>query len=67
MVWCWTVSPSIISDHYPFLLHYRERFLVLNYKDEFESGILQLSQWFKEGKLKVELASVLYCYHLSAT
>uniref|UniRef100_A0A667G4B8 15-oxoprostaglandin 13-reductase n=1 Tax=Lynx canadensis TaxID=61383 RepID=A0A667G4B8_LYNCA len=32
----------------------RERFLVLNYKDEFESGILQLSQWFKEGKLKIK-------------
>ncbi|XP_074091851.1 prostaglandin reductase 2 isoform X1 [Macrotis lagotis] len=31
----------------------RERFLVLNYKDKFESGILQLSQWFKEGKLKI--------------
>ncbi|XP_070450000.1 prostaglandin reductase 2 isoform X3 [Equus przewalskii] len=32
----------------------RERFLVLNYKDKFESGILQLSQWFKEGKLKIK-------------
>ncbi|XP_072485267.1 prostaglandin reductase 2 isoform X1 [Notamacropus eugenii] len=31
----------------------RERFLVLNYKDKFDSGILQLSQWFKEGKLKI--------------
>ncbi|XP_051833590.1 prostaglandin reductase 2 isoform X1 [Antechinus flavipes] len=31
----------------------RERFMVLNYKDKFESGILQLSQWFKEGKLKI--------------
>ncbi|XP_032984736.1 prostaglandin reductase 2 [Rhinolophus ferrumequinum] len=31
----------------------RERFLVL-YKDKFESGILQLSQWFKEGKLKIK-------------
>ncbi|EDL81489.1 zinc binding alcohol dehydrogenase, domain containing 1, isoform CRA_g [Rattus norvegicus] len=30
----------------------RERFMVLNYKDRFEPGILQLSQWFKEGKLK---------------
>jgi prostaglandin reductase 2 len=28
---------------------------VLNYKDKFEPGILQLSQWFKEGKLKVKL------------
>ncbi|KAB1277270.1 Prostaglandin reductase 2, partial [Camelus dromedarius] len=53
------------SDCYPFLPHYRERFLVLNYKDKFESGILQLSQWFKEGKLKVELASILYQYHSS--
>ncbi|KAK1339345.1 hypothetical protein QTO34_020028 [Cnephaeus nilssonii] len=32
----------------------RERFLVLNYKDKFESGLLQLSQWFKEGKLKIK-------------
>ncbi|XP_036013551.1 prostaglandin reductase 2 isoform X2 [Mus musculus] len=32
----------------------RERFTVLNYKDKFEPGILQLSQWFKEGKLKVK-------------
>uniref|UniRef100_A0A4W2FF51 Prostaglandin reductase 2 n=1 Tax=Bos indicus x Bos taurus TaxID=30522 RepID=A0A4W2FF51_BOBOX len=32
----------------------RERFLVLNYKDKFEFGILQLSQWFKEGKLKIK-------------
>ncbi|XP_066200323.1 prostaglandin reductase 2 isoform X3 [Saccopteryx leptura] len=32
----------------------RERFMVLNYKDKFESGILQLSQWFKEGKLKIK-------------
>ncbi|KAM8782254.1 prostaglandin reductase 2 isoform 3-T3 [Rhynchonycteris naso] len=32
----------------------RERFMVLNYKNKFESGILQLSQWFKEGKLKIK-------------
>ncbi|KAM7239310.1 hypothetical protein CapIbe_008805 [Capra ibex] len=32
----------------------RERFLVLNYKDKFEFGILQLSRWFKEGKLKIK-------------
>ncbi|XP_017516000.2 prostaglandin reductase 2 isoform X3 [Manis javanica] len=32
----------------------RERYLVINYKDKFESGILQLSQWFKEGKLKIK-------------
>ncbi|XP_040831252.1 prostaglandin reductase 2 isoform X3 [Ochotona curzoniae] len=32
----------------------RERFLVLNYKDKFQPGILQLSQWFKEGKLKIK-------------
>ncbi|XP_060243835.1 prostaglandin reductase 2 isoform X4 [Meriones unguiculatus] len=32
----------------------RERFMVLNYKDKFEPGILQLSQWFKEGKLKIK-------------
>uniref|UniRef100_F7G4A8 Prostaglandin reductase 2 n=1 Tax=Monodelphis domestica TaxID=13616 RepID=F7G4A8_MONDO len=32
----------------------RERFLVLNHKDKFESGLLQLSQWFKEGKLKIK-------------
>ncbi|XP_020841982.1 prostaglandin reductase 2-like isoform X2 [Phascolarctos cinereus] len=31
----------------------REPFGVLEHKDKFESGILQLSQWFKEGKLKV--------------
>uniref|UniRef100_A0A4X2LT78 15-oxoprostaglandin 13-reductase n=1 Tax=Vombatus ursinus TaxID=29139 RepID=A0A4X2LT78_VOMUR len=31
----------------------RERFLLFDYKDKFESGILQLSQWFKEGKLKI--------------
>uniref|UniRef100_A0A8C5K1L7 15-oxoprostaglandin 13-reductase n=1 Tax=Jaculus jaculus TaxID=51337 RepID=A0A8C5K1L7_JACJA len=32
----------------------RDRFMVLNYKDKFGPGILQLSQWFKEGKLKVK-------------
>ncbi|XP_069321208.1 prostaglandin reductase 2 isoform X2 [Eulemur rufifrons] len=32
----------------------RERFMVLNYKDKFGPGILQLSQWFKEGKLKIK-------------
>ncbi|XP_017832703.1 prostaglandin reductase 2 isoform X2 [Callithrix jacchus] len=32
----------------------RERFLLLNYKDKFEPSILQLSQWFKEGKLKIK-------------
>ncbi|XP_023367278.1 prostaglandin reductase 2 isoform X2 [Otolemur garnettii] len=32
----------------------RERFMVLNYKDRFEPGILQLSHWFKEGKLKIK-------------
>ncbi|XP_020841971.1 prostaglandin reductase 2-like [Phascolarctos cinereus] len=31
----------------------RERFMVFQYKDKFEPGILQLSQWFKEGKLKI--------------
>ncbi|XP_036590206.1 prostaglandin reductase 2-like [Trichosurus vulpecula] len=31
----------------------RERFLLFAYTDKFESGIAQLSQWFKEGKLKV--------------
>ncbi|XP_053553779.1 prostaglandin reductase 2 [Bombina bombina] len=31
----------------------RDRFLVLNYSDQHESGILQLSQWMREGKLKV--------------
>ena len=33
--------------------------MVLKYKDKFEPSILQLSQWFKEGKLKVELTSIL--------
>ncbi|XP_069064844.1 prostaglandin reductase 2 isoform X4 [Pleurodeles waltl] len=31
----------------------RDRFLVLNYPDKNRPGILQLSQWVKEGKLKV--------------
>ncbi|XP_064421108.1 prostaglandin reductase 2 [Latimeria chalumnae] len=31
----------------------RERFLVLNYADKHEAGMLQLSDWIKEGKLKV--------------
>ncbi|XP_068948264.1 prostaglandin reductase 2-like isoform X2 [Petaurus breviceps papuanus] len=31
----------------------RERFLVLDYKDKFDSGIVRLSQWLKEGKLKI--------------
>ncbi|XP_078089738.1 prostaglandin reductase 2 isoform X2 [Mustelus asterias] len=30
----------------------RERFLVLNYSDQHEAGLVQLSQWLKEGKLK---------------
>ncbi|KAH0620665.1 hypothetical protein JD844_021336 [Phrynosoma platyrhinos] len=33
---------------------YRERFIVLNYKDKYAAGIMQLSQWIKEGKLKVK-------------
>ncbi|XP_072485258.1 prostaglandin reductase 2-like isoform X2 [Notamacropus eugenii] len=32
----------------------RDRFLLFDYKDKFESGVLQLSQWFKEGKIKVK-------------
>ncbi|XP_043930026.1 prostaglandin reductase 2-like [Protopterus annectens] len=31
----------------------RERFLVLNYAHKFDEGLLQLSQWVKEGSLKV--------------
>ncbi|XP_078515799.1 prostaglandin reductase 2 isoform X3 [Lissotriton helveticus] len=31
----------------------RDRFLVLNYPDKHRPGIFQLSQWLKEGKLKV--------------
>ncbi|XP_059505459.1 prostaglandin reductase 2-like [Stegostoma tigrinum] len=31
----------------------RERFLVLNYTEKFDVGMVQLSQWLKEGKLKV--------------
>ncbi|XP_041070458.1 prostaglandin reductase 2 isoform X2 [Carcharodon carcharias] len=31
----------------------RERFMVLNYSDKHEAGLVQLSQWLKEGKLKV--------------
>ncbi|NXN99858.1 PTGR2 reductase, partial [Rhinopomastus cyanomelas] len=31
----------------------RDRFLVLNYMNKQEAGILQLCQWIKEGKLKV--------------
>ncbi|XP_048455587.1 prostaglandin reductase 2 isoform X2 [Rhincodon typus] len=31
----------------------RERFLVLNYTEKFDVGVVQLSQWLKEGKLKV--------------
>uniref|UniRef100_A0A2K6TKK1 Prostaglandin reductase 2 n=1 Tax=Saimiri boliviensis boliviensis TaxID=39432 RepID=A0A2K6TKK1_SAIBB len=42
----------------------RERFLLLNYKDKFEPGILQLSQWFKEGKLKVELLFFMGFHHM---
>ncbi|XP_071477865.1 prostaglandin reductase 2-like [Diadema antillarum] len=30
----------------------RDRFLVLNYTDEFSDAIAQLSEWFKEGKIK---------------
>ncbi|XP_019407492.1 PREDICTED: prostaglandin reductase 2 isoform X1 [Crocodylus porosus] len=30
----------------------RERFLVLDYMDKHEAGVLQLCQWIKEGKLK---------------
>uniref|UniRef100_UPI00398E3A1A prostaglandin reductase 2 isoform X2 n=1 Tax=Pristiophorus japonicus TaxID=55135 RepID=UPI00398E3A1A len=31
----------------------RERFMVFNYSDKHEAGLLQLSQWLKEGKLKI--------------
>ncbi|RXM31554.1 Prostaglandin reductase 2 [Acipenser ruthenus] len=31
----------------------RERFTVLNYTEKHEAGLLQLSQWVREGKLKV--------------
>ncbi|KAL4656162.1 prostaglandin reductase 2 [Arapaima gigas] len=31
----------------------RERFIVLNYMDKFEAGLLQLSQWVKAGQIKV--------------
>ncbi|GCB65420.1 hypothetical protein scyTo_0013458 [Scyliorhinus torazame] len=31
----------------------RERFLVLDYSDKHEVGLVLLSQWLKEGKLKV--------------
>ncbi|XP_048829830.1 prostaglandin reductase 2 [Brienomyrus brachyistius] len=31
----------------------RERFTVVNYMDKFEAGLLQLSQWVKEGQMKV--------------
>lgn len=47
----------------------RDRFLVLNYTDRFDEGMLQLSQWVKEGRLKVretvmkglENAGVAFC------
>ncbi|MEE6492608.1 hypothetical protein FKM82_016612 [Ascaphus truei] len=32
----------------------RERFMVLNYADQHDSGVLQLSQWVREGKLKAQ-------------
>ncbi|KAK6307518.1 hypothetical protein J4Q44_G00226660 [Coregonus suidteri] len=31
----------------------RERFMVLNYMEKHEAGIMQLSQWVKEGQIKV--------------
>ncbi|XP_038865768.1 prostaglandin reductase 2 isoform X1 [Salvelinus namaycush] len=31
----------------------RERFMVLNYMEKHEAGIIQLSQWVKEGQIKV--------------
>ncbi|XP_010895588.3 prostaglandin reductase 2 isoform X1 [Esox lucius] len=31
----------------------RERFIVLNYMEEHEAGILQLSQWVRDGQIKV--------------
>ncbi|KAJ7990846.1 hypothetical protein DPEC_G00291150 [Dallia pectoralis] len=31
----------------------RERFMVLNYMEEHEAGILQLSQWIRSGQIKV--------------
>lgn len=49
--------PPPLSEETQQVLHrkkiIRERFVVLNYMDKHEAGILQLSQWVKAGQLKV--------------
>ncbi|XP_073433747.1 prostaglandin reductase 2-like isoform X2 [Dendrobates tinctorius] len=41
----------------------RERFMVLNYADQHEMGLQQLSQWLKTGKLKKTLCGLSYVLH----
>uniref|UniRef100_A0A4W3KDT2 Prostaglandin reductase 2 n=1 Tax=Callorhinchus milii TaxID=7868 RepID=A0A4W3KDT2_CALMI len=44
----------------------RERFMVLNYIDQYEASIKQMSQWLNEGKLKVMSTASLTLSSLAA-
>ncbi len=44
-----------------FLFFFRDRFLVLNYADQFEGGVAQLMEWYFQGKIKVSSTIIILC------
>lgn len=51
-LWCLCQAYCCSSSFYHLIFN-RERFVVINYSDKHAMGLVQLSQWLKEGKLKV--------------